>query len=662
MILDPKRIHVQLTSYKNAAGRDGIFLYGGLLDRCIYSRFLYYDSGVERYIFKKAIQIISKGIKSYHDIIRTHRGQSFTVSVLAIGQNHSIIPITITAATSQNARLKDNYKSLQTIPRHCSNLTYSIYSGESHVNLTLRPDGPCRDTGTVVINVKLLPCPDAFTLEGEQCVCEERLQKYNAKCIIGEKISIQRDADSKFWMNVSYINSSYQGLILYRSCPINYCTNEAINITLDNLDIQCDHNRVGILCGACATNYDLLLGGSRCDVCSHHYLALLIPFALAGIALVVFLSCLRLTVATGTMNSFILYANFVQANKIIFFPSNKLSAFTVFIAWLNLDLGFQTCFTPGLDAYTQTWLQFTFPLYVWLLIGLIIFSSRYSITVSKLLGRNPIAVLATLILMSYTKILKIIIETLSSVKLDYPNGEKVSVWLKDANVPYLESKHLALSVVTSLVLTLLFIPYTILLLTGPYLYRVSHRRCYFFLRRIKPLLDSYYAPYNRNTRYWTGFLLVVRCALYIVFSFNSLGSANKSLLAIIITFTAIGFISWYLKRIYRKLYIEIIEGSVYLNLITLSAATLAGVNQIVLVNTLIGIVFATMLGTIIYQFHLLYISNTATWLKIRAKVSTCLQKPNTTTKTETPIINTPTNSAKTVSKTVVELREPLLET
>ena len=406
-------------------------------------------------------------------------------------------------------------------------------------------------------------------------------------------------------------------------------------------------------CVECATNHSLLLGGSQCDVCSRHYLVLLVPFTLAGIVLVVFLSCLRLTVATGSINSFILYANFIQANKIIFFSSRKTSVLEVFIAWLNLDLGFETCFIPGLDAYTQTWLQFAFPLYVWILIGLIIFSSRYSITISKLLGRNPIAVLATLILMSYNKILKIIIETFSSVQLDYPNGKKISVWLKDANVPYLQSKHLALSAVTLLVLTFLFVPYTILLLTGPCLYRVSHKRCYFFLRRIKPLLDSYYAPYKKNTRYWIGFLLVVRCALYIIFSFNY---ANKSLLAIIITFTVIGFISWYLKRIYRKLYIEIIEGSIYLNLVLLSAIV-AIIHNVVLIDILIGIVFATMISTILYQFHLLYISNTMTWLKIKAKASICLQKP---TKTEAPA-NTPTNA---ISKTVIELpvREPLLQT
>ena len=237
---------------------------------------------------------------------------------------------------------------------------------------------------------------------------------------------------------------------------------------------------------------------------------------------------------------------------------------------------------------------------------MIIISSRYSITISKLIGTNPIAVLATLILMSYNKILKVIIETLSSVKLDYPNGEKVPVWLKDANIPYLQSKHLTLSTITSFILLVLFIPYTILLLIGPCLYRVSYRRCNFLMKRIKPLLDSYYAPYKKNTRYWTGFLLLVRCVLYIVFSFNSLGGTNKSLLAIIITFTLMEFIFWYPRGIY----------------------------------------------------------DTEKWMKIKTKVVGYLKNMRTTTtdsESEMLATGTSTDSVKTVTETVIALREPLLE-
>ena len=105
--------------------------------------------------------------------------------------------------------------------------------------------------------------------------------------------------------------------------------------------------------------------------------------------------------------------------------------------------------------------------------------------------------------MSYTKILKIIVEVYSSVDLEYPNDNTVSVWLKDANVPYLQSKHLLLTVVVTLILLFAFLPYTIL--------RFSWRRYFRLLRRLRPLLESYYGPYEIHTRYWTGFLLLVRC-------------------------------------------------------------------------------------------------------------------------------------------------------
>ena len=202
---------------------------------------------------------------------------------------------------------------------------------------------------------------------------------------------------------------------------------------------------------------------------------------------------------------------------------------------MNLDFGFQTCFYNGLDAYQQTWLQFVFPLYVWLLIGTIIFISRHSITVSKMIGHNPVAALATLILISYMKMLKIIVEVYSSMELDYPDNTTVTVWLKDANVPYLQSGHLALTIVTTLVLIFFFLPYTLLLLLGHKLFRFTGRKYFGWLNRIKPLLESYHAPYKVKTRFWTGLLLLIRCALYIMFlQFSQ--SSNKAIMAVNVTF------------------------------------------------------------------------------------------------------------------------------
>ena len=97
-----------------------------------------------------------------------------------------------------------------------------------------------------------------------------------------------------------------------------------------------------------------------------------------------------------------LYANIVGVNRTTFPPVNPV--LSVFIAWLNLDFGIETCFYNGMDAYGKTWLQFVFPVYIWVLVGLMILASRYSCRFAKLLGNNPVSVLATLILLSYTKI------------------------------------------------------------------------------------------------------------------------------------------------------------------------------------------------------------------------------------------------------------------
>ena len=393
--------------------------------------------------------------------IEIYTGQKFHVSLIALDQTDTSVTTKVTAI-SATSRLNSD-QSLQTLEQECSKLWYNLYSTQDTDKLILYPDGPCRDTGVAraVVNVMFKPCPDGFMKSGENCVCEEILNEYNANCTINDNATISRKAGSEFWVQGLYKNGIYQGLIHYKTCPRDYCKRVEVTLLLENPDIQCAPNRSGLLCGECATNHSLMLGSSRCHVCPNTYLALLLPFAAAGIALVGFLYFMRLTVATGMINSVILYANFVQINRSIFLPTDSTrNILTVFIAWMNLDLGFETCFYDGMTAYVQTWLQFAFPLYVWMLMSLIIVTCRYSVTLSKLIGHNPIAVLATLLLMSYNKVLKIMIDVYSFAPLDYPQQNTTLVWLKDANVPFLGSKHLPLTVVTSLALVFIFLPYT----------------------------------------------------------------------------------------------------------------------------------------------------------------------------------------------------------
>ena len=669
---------VMVDSYHDLAGKDGHFLYGGLFDRCRVP-ILNSDESVTKYDFRKVFTFHTE--TSYTNTssriiasqpyqlcfctsegeyncfnstnIEVYRGQEFTVQSVALDQMGDLTSTSVAARTNPETWVHREQR-IQNIYQKCTNTKYQLYSMKTYDELILHPDGPCRDEGyaRAVIIVTFRSCPAGFMQSRGECVCEERLQKYHANCTINAESSIMRSAESHFWIGTVYKNNSFHGLILYRSCPVDYCRTGNVAISLQDLNSQCDHKHAGVLCGSCQTNHSFLLGSSHCGECPNSFhLALLLPFAAAGIALVVFLSLLRLTVATGMINSIILYANIVQINRSAYFPSKETNVLTVFVAWINLDLGFETCFYDGMTARAQTWLQFAFPAYVWVLISLIILASRYSITVSKLIGRNPVAVLATLLLMSYAKIVKVGIDVYSFARLDYPGNETVIVWLKDGNDPYLDPLQLLLTVVTSLILVILFLPYTLLLLLGYKLYHFTDRKFMKWLNRLKPLLDSYYAPYHSHTRYWTGFLLLVRFTLYVVFSFDT---SIYSHTAVIIAFAAIASLSWITGRIYSKRYTNVLEVATYFNLIVLSALTLAGHNSAALVYFLVGAVFATTGGIVVLHFaHLQMVAACLNKLQRLHSTATLITD-------STPVSRMPTTT-RPVTRTEVCLREPLLD-
>ena len=240
-------------------------------------------------------------------------------------------------------------------------------------------------------------------------------------------------------------------------------------------DLQCACNRSDLLCGACEKGYSLVIGTSQCRKCTNNHLILFLIFALMGVALVFLLLVCKLTVVTGTLSGLVLYANIIGANHTIFLSDKSTDAFSFLIAWLNLDFGIETCFFNGMDAYSKIWLQFVFPFHIWVLVGLMILVSHFSRRFANLLGNNAVSLLATLVLLSCTKILRTLITVFYVTYLEYPTYNR-SVWLYDANVDYFGGKHIPLFIVAILVFLFLFLPYTLLLLFGQWLPVVSHLR------------------------------------------------------------------------------------------------------------------------------------------------------------------------------------------
>ena len=368
------------------------------------------------------------------------------------------------------------------------------------------------------------------------------------------------------------------GIAVNHHCPYDYCKSFDLSLNLSTPDEQCAFNRSGILCGTCQPGLSQVLGTSNCKKCSNTWLLLLLLFGLAGVAVVVCLMVLNLTVSTGTINGLIFYANIVRANNAIFFSGQSANTFlSWFIAWLNLDLGIDTCFYNGLTAYAKTWLQFVFPIYIWVLVSAIIISSHYSTRAAKICGNNAVQVLATLFFLSYAKLLRVTITVFQPTKLlilyNSLNRVKV-VWNYDGNLDYLGAQHIPLFVITLLFFTLFFIPYTLALIGIQWLLPISHYKALFWVNRLKPLFDAYTGPYKDNHRYWTGLLLLLRIGLFCVFSANTTGDPATNLLVIIIVIACLFVYLGLLGGVYKSWPLNLLEYVFYLNIVILSAGTL----------------------------------------------------------------------------------------
>ena len=374
-------------------------------------------------------------------------------------------------------------------------------------------------------------------------------------------------------------------------------------------------NRTGILCGQCQAHLSIMLGSNRCGTCSNWYILLLPVFALAGIVLVAVLMFLNLSVSVGTINGLLFYANMVKLNEAFFFPNGSIPVVSQFISWLNLDLGIEVCLFDGLDGYWNTWLQFAFPAYLFLLMGGIIVGCRYSVWLCRLCGSHAVPALATLFLMSYTKLLLTVTNALSMSQLRC-NDSILTVWSVDGNIEYGSGKHLVL-VVFSCGILVVGLAYPVLVLCAPLLERYSDKCIPLHkwnpVAKFKPLLDAYGGPYKDKYRFWTGVTLMVRLTLTVTFSFTSGGLAVVN--AYIIITVILGFFTFwsFTNGVYKSVYLSGLEAFYIFNLFLLTTVSLATVSlnstnyqvaSIVSVCLFFGVCLATMAIHIKQNFNL----------------------------------------------------------
>ena len=266
------------------------------------------------------------------------------------------------------------------------------------------------------------------------------------------------------------------------------------------------------------------------------------------------------------------------------------------------------------------------------ILGLVILISHYSQKFANVLGSNPVSVLATLILLSYAKILCTFITAVSFIDLRYQYHYNRRAWLYDANIEYLVGKHIPLFLVAVLVFLFLFLPYTLLLLFSQWLQAISHLRLLSWVNsaRLKAFMDSYHAPYKAKHRYWPGLLLVIRFVLLLVFALNPQQDPNINLLAILSGAGVLKLWAWVSGGVYKNWCLDALEASFVLNLIILCAATyyvkLLKGNQLAVGYTSVTMAFVTFVVMLTYHFFL-QLRQTKLWKKM-PKLNMKLRKLN----------------------------------
>ena len=577
--------------------------------------------------------------------------------------------------------------------RRCTSLEYSVHTSDDEVQVVLSRDiitmllpldipsvmnavqseintyqkegviGQVLSYSPVVVNVELLPCPFGFAFNGDtsSCYCEEFLNNFVDSCVVKNGTGLVyrsgRSWVSRFVGEINETDSS----IAHTNCPFGYCISDTLAVDLYDSDVQCAFNRSGILCGGCASDLSLALGSSRCLSCSNDsgHLALVVVFILAAIALVFFIKVLDLTVARGTINGLVFYSNVIWINQSIFFPSvdqqqvngsllQFLRILKVFIAWVNLDFGIETCFFEGLDAYWKTWLQLAFPI---LTTGVIILACRYSITATKILGNNAVSVLATLFLISYVKLLRTIASVFGFAIIKHSEGTLSAVWMLDGNDPYFGLRHSFLFIAALLTFFILWLPYTVLLIVVPFLRKLPDNRLLRRINKYKPFFDAYYGPLKDKHQYWIGVTLLARLIIY---STTIVVVPTIYLLFVVAVSTVLIAV---VVAVYKSVYIYLLDAAYLFNLVLVSAAFLSTSEsdiegRVAFACTSITISFALFVCTV--TFH--------SYLEIRKRC----HRPNTETNKnldtsmEDEVCHPPTSSIVDLND-LNDFREPLLD-
>ena len=469
---------------------------------------------------------ISIHCSTLHHIIKTYPGKTIVTSLCAIDDFGNIVySPAIASFTNHNyfkqemlfpdiLYLKQGQTLVPLFGNKCTQINYNVLSKLNefkHGVLNIATPGY---PTSWLANIYVYPCPMGFMLNGDECVCDSFITAISPTTICNittTTISIS----SGQWLG--YIFSDNRSDLGFASiCPPGNCKTDTLLINVTEPHSICESSKMGVLCGQCQHNLSVVFGSTECRPCSHLWLITIVACTLSGLLLVVIMLALPLTISEGPLAGIIVAMNITSVSTIDYLNNSNwfVQSASVFVSLMNLNLGFPMCLYNGMTPTVKTGMQFIYPVYLWILvIGFIVFS-QHSTRISNKTASYSVQVLASLIHLSFSKVLITCIDIIAYVPVHTAQDGTVIVWYGDGNVNYLSSsQHIALFTVAVTSLLLYIIPYIIFVTLGRYCMRW---RC--VNKYLRPFLEAFQGPYKQGQGYWYGVRMITVVYVYLMWA------------------------------------------------------------------------------------------------------------------------------------------------
>ena len=381
----------------------------------------------------------------------------------------------------------------------------------------------------ITVNLTLLECPPGFMEHvignSSLCTCNPLLSQHNFQCSISGSVVRYKSTKPHYWISLAGDSSS---IIFSDYCPPQYCTSLLLDegITLEDLktdtDKQCAHGYKGLLCSIQFNCFHIL----------YPQIAVLV---IASVMIVTVMFLLNVSLRTGTINGFSLYSNIL----ILLTRYETLKPLSVIASFMNLEFNIGTCLIHTFNGFENQWtfFQLTFPLLC--LLGtellLILFflcfhaCCRKCLSFSTLIKETAIPVLGVTILLTFTNILRSIIDVLSHTST-YSSTEVSNVtfrWIQVPHFLYFQGVHLAVGIVSIVLILFYILPFIFVVLTAD---------CLRMFVKHKFILDAFRGPFHGLLGFWFGIRVIFRIIVTLVGHF-----ANDVTLAIFV-FISLSFL------------------------------------------------------------------------------------------------------------------------